>query len=199
LITETKKSNQKRQIFLEKQLMSGDQYKSMKNWIFKWRPKVANQHSGDYLLLQANGRPFTTNYLRKMLTPLVKQVWLGYSLYIMRHWCAIARLIQSFIERDTWDKTDVQEWLGHEKVSTTDNYTNFAKKYYKNAPFDWIKAILKYHYKQVEENGKKSTNRLKGTLLNKTTEEKLYAPVGIRTRVPSSKGWNDWPLHYGSK
>jgi integrase len=174
--------------------MCGKDYKSMKNRIDKWRPKVVNQYSGEYLFLQQNGKQFTTNYLRKVLTPLVKQVWSSYSLYTMRHWCAIARLIQGFIERNTWDKTDVQDWLDHEKVSTTDNYTKFAKKYYNNAPFDWIKAIFKYHRKKVEENGKKSTNRQKRALLNKTTVDKRVMLPSGREREFTGKNYGFSPV-----
>jgi integrase len=85
----------------------------------------------------------------------------------MRHWCAIARLIKDYVDRGTWDKTDIQDWLGHEKVGTTDQYTKFAKKYYLNAHYDWIKAILKYHAESmVGVNGKKSINPKKGPVSN---------------------------------
>jgi len=199
IITETKKGNQARQIFPEKQILSGHQYKSFKNWIDHWRPQVENQYSGDYLYLQPNGKPYTVDYLRKLIVPPVKQLWGHYSLYTMRHWCAIARLIKDYVERDTWDKTDVQDWLGHEKVGTTDNYTKYAKKYYMNAPYDWIKAILKYHAKNVVgENGKKSINPLFLGVSTDFTGESKDAPVGIRTRVVASKGRHDWPLHYRS-
>ena len=80
--------------------------------------------------------------------------------------------IVSKIETKHWDIWDVKEWMGRDKVSTTDNYTKFAKKYYRNAPFDWIKTILKFHKKVEEENGKKSTNGQKRALLNKSTGEK---------------------------
>jgi len=73
--------------------------------------------------------------------------------------------------------------MGRDKVSTTDNYTKFAKKYYRNAPFDWIKTILKFHKKVEDENGKKSTNGQKRALLNKSTGVKGYAPTGI---------WHSW-------
>jgi integrase len=180
IITETKKRNQERQVFPEKQLLSGHQYKSFKNWIDHWRPQTANQYSADYLYLQPNGRPYTVDYLRKMLVPLVKQLWNQYSLYTMRHWCAIARLIKDYIDRETWDKTDIQDWLGHEKVSTTDQYTRYAKKYYLNAPYDWIKAILKYHGNDmVGENGKKSITPLFSGVSTDFTGERMDAPVGI--------------------
>jgi integrase len=199
IITETKKRSQERQVFPEKQLLSGHQYKSFKNWIDSWRPQVANQYSGDFLYLQPNGRPYTVNYLRKVLAPSVKEIWSQYSLYTMRHWCAIARLIKDYVDRGTWDKTDIQDWLGHEKVGTTDQYTKFAKKYYLNAQYDWIKAILKYHAKRmVGVNGKKSINPQKGPVSNRFTGENVYAPVGIRTRVEASKGPHDWPLHHRS-
>ena len=92
IITETKKNGQPRQIFPEKDLMTNLRRKSMKNWIEHWRPKVANQYSKDYLYIQPNGRPFTRAYLRKYLSQNVKPVWNYYHPYIMRHWCAIARL-----------------------------------------------------------------------------------------------------------
>lgn len=155
IITETKKHNQLRQIFPEQHILLNHRRKSFKNWIEHWRPKVANQYSKDYLYLQLNGRPFTVNYLRKKLTPLVKEVWKPYSLYTMRHWCATARLIKSKVDTDNWDIWEVKDWMGHDKLDTTENYVKYAKKYYRNAPFDWIKSVLKHH-KIVEENGQKS-------------------------------------------
>ena len=155
IITETKKHNQLRQVFPEQHILINKRRKSLKNWIEKWRPKVANQYSKDYLYLQPNGRPYTVNYLRKQLTPLVKEVWKPYSLYTMRHWCATARLITSKVDTDNWDIWEVKDWMGHDKLDTTENYVKYAKKYYRNAPFDWIKSVLKHH-KILEENGQKS-------------------------------------------
>lgn len=145
VIIETKKGNQPRQIFPDQQLLIGRQCKSLKNWIDYWRPKVVTQYSKDWLYLQQNGRPFTVNYLRRLLVPQIKGVWNHYSLYTMRHWCAIARLIRSYLENKSWDKEDVRDWLGHDHVKTTDEYTKFAKRYYRNASFDWLKATLKFH------------------------------------------------------
>jgi len=88
VITETKKHNQLRQIFPEKDLMINPRRKCLKNWIDKWMPKVENQYSKDFLYLQPNGKPYTVDYLRKKLSPLVKDVWRPFSLYTMRHWCA---------------------------------------------------------------------------------------------------------------
>jgi len=156
IITETKKNGQPRQIFPEKDIMINLRRKSMKNWIEHWRPKVANKYSKDYLYIQPNGRPFTIAYLQKYLGQNVKPVWNYYHPYIMRHWCAIARLIKSKVETKNWDIWDVKEWLGHDKVTTTEGYVRYAKQYYRNASYDWIKAILKFHKKThglEQENG----------------------------------------------
>lgn len=51
----------------------------------------------------------------------------------------------------------VEEWLGHDKLSTTQGYIRFAQNYYRNAPYDWIKAVLKSNnsYEEFigEDNG----------------------------------------------
>ncbi len=173
IITETKKHNQLRQIFPEQNLMTKKQCKSLKNWIDNWRPKVENQHSGDYLYLQTNGRPYTVNYLRKKLSPLVKEIWQPYTLYTMRHWCATARLIQSKVNSKRWDIWEVKDWHGHDKIGTTEDYVKFAKKYYRNAPFDWIKSILKYHKKSVEENGQNPINPKNRGVINTLNRSKI--------------------------
>jgi len=158
VITETKKHNQLRQIFPEKDLMINPRRKCLKNWIDKWRPKVENQYSKDFLYLQPNGKPYTVDYLRKKLSPLVKDVWRPFSLYTMRHWCATARLIKSKIETKKWDIWEVKDWMGHDKIDTTEDYVKYAKKYHRNASFDWIKSVLKFHDNLEEENGLKSIN-----------------------------------------
>lgn len=35
--------------------------------------------------------------------------------------------------------------MGHEKIDTTEDYVKFAKNYYHNAPYDWIRAVLKFY------------------------------------------------------
>ena len=79
----------------------------------------------------------------------------------MRHWCAIARLIQSKEITKKWDIWDVKERLGHEKVTTTQNYVRFAKRYYENAKYGRIRAILKFH--QEKYNVEQINSSIKGT------------------------------------
>jgi integrase len=66
VITEQKKHYRTRQIFPDLAIVSGNTRKSFRNWIDKWRPKVENQYSKDYLYLQLNGKPFTIRYLGKI-------------------------------------------------------------------------------------------------------------------------------------
>ncbi|MEM4259128.1 MAG: site-specific integrase [Candidatus Thermoplasmatota archaeon] len=146
IITETKKYNQPRQIWPDSILMTGRQKKSFKNYIECWRPQVANEHSGNFLYLQKNGKPFTsTQHLSSFLKDFIGDSYPGFHPYLWRHWCAIARLIRTKIETNHWDIWDVKDWMGHEKVDTTEDYVKFAKQYYRSAPYDWISAVLKFY------------------------------------------------------
>ena len=40
--------------------------------------------------------------------------------------------------------------MGHEKIDTTEDYVKFAKNYYRNAPYDWISAVLKFYKTNTE-------------------------------------------------
>ena len=146
IITETKKYNQPRQMWPDKTVMVSKQKKCLKNYIECWRPQVANEHSGDYLYLQRNGKPFkSTQHLRKYLKNHIGDRYPEFHPYIWRHWCAIARLIRSKIETKHWDIWDVKEWMGHERIDTTEDYVKFAKQYYRHSPYDWISAVLKFY------------------------------------------------------
>jgi integrase len=143
IITERKKRSSKRIIIPERYLLSAHNYKSFKNWIDHWRPKVANQYSGDALYLQPNGKPFTIRYLGKKLSENGKKVWPSYQPYVSRHWCAIALLIRTKLECKTWDTRRVQKYLGHDKPSTTDTYIEFAEEYFRQESKDWFLHALK--------------------------------------------------------
>lgn len=143
IITEKKKHNSTRQIFPEIPIMTGMTRKSIKNYIDKWRQKIENQYSGDTLYLQPSGKPFTIRHLGKNLRKTGKQVYPGFTPYMSRHWCAVARLIQTKVQTGSFDPYVVQKWLGHEKIATTEGYIKHAESYYKRAPYDWIKYTLK--------------------------------------------------------
>jgi hypothetical protein len=35
--------------------------------------------------------------------------------------------------------------MGPEKIDITEDYVKFAKNYHCNAPYDWVRAVLKYY------------------------------------------------------
>jgi len=175
IITETKKYNQPRQLWPDKTIMTSRQKKSLRNYIECWRPQVANEQSGNFLYLQKNGRPFiSTQHLSAYLKEFVGDKLPGFHPYLWRHWCAISRLIRSKVETKRWDIWDVKEWMGHEKIDTTEAYVKFAKNYYRNAPYDWVRAVLK-SYKTDDEFLEQPNDT--------TTQNKLAKKQRERTRL----------------
>jgi len=153
-------------------------------------------------------------YVKPVLKELYPQDNYDFYPKIMRTWCAIATLIRSYFEHGYWDIREVKYRLGHDDESdVTEYYVRCAKVLYQKHPYDWFRAVLKFHptskrmqslmkeeYGESQEKDTRIlTNYEKLPSEQNVTEGKVSAPVGIRTRVPSSKGWNDWPLHYGSK
>ena len=144
IITEPKKHNKTRMLYnIEPAILSSPIHKSFKNWIDHWRPRVANQHSGDALYLQLDGKPFTIRHLGHRLSNHGKKVWKEFRPYDMRHWCAVARLIKTKVETKNFDIFQVQKWLGHEQNATTHIYVSQATDYYNHLTVDWISLALK--------------------------------------------------------
>ena len=143
IIKEPKKYDSTRIIVPNKALMKGKTRKSFKNWIDVWRPKVENQHSGNALYLQPDGYPLQIQRFRMFMTRKVRSVFPKYQPYVSRHWCAIAKLINTKLETKRFDIYDVGDWLGHTKIETTMTYVRDAKQYMRKAPFDWFKYIMK--------------------------------------------------------
>ncbi|MCK4365483.1 MAG: site-specific integrase [Thermoplasmatales archaeon] len=179
IITETKKHRSQRTLFPGKQLLYSKRHKSFKNWIDYWRPKVANKHSGDALYLQRDGKPLTVRALGHKLSRYGKKVWKPFQPYDMRHWCAVSRLIEQKVTTGIFDVIPVKNWLGHEKIQTTMNYIQYAEQYYKQAPYNWVKRVLKFHEKVEEENTLKPTN-----------SQKTFVSHGNSPRESSGPGRN---------
>ena len=192
-IREQKKKWRERQVWVEPAVMHSHQQNSLKNWIEIWRPRIANEHSGEYLFIKPNGKPFTSeDDLRRYLSKRVKPVWNHFKPKIMRDWNAIARLIRTKIETGKWDIYDVKEDLGHKKVTTTENYVKYSKKYYRNDKYDWLRAVLKFHpdsnrMQKLMKQDYRSSQEILTNEKNKAPEGKNppvepYGPGGIRTR-----------------
>ncbi len=144
VITETKKHYLKRTLRgIETALLTSSIHLSLKNWMDCWRTKVENQYSGDALYLQPNGRPFTVRHLGHKLSQYGKLVYPSFRPYDMRHWCAIARLIQTKVKTGNYDCYTVRNWLGHDRITTTEGYIRDAESYFKQASVDWIAFALK--------------------------------------------------------
>lgn len=138
IITEPKKHHRTRIIIPEEFILTSKRYKSFKNWVDYWRPKVVNQYSGEYLYLRPDGKPFTDYCLRMRLSRAVKPVWDGYYPYISRHWCAVARLLEWNLQ-----VIRVRDFLGHVKIQTTMDYLKTANMYYANNEKNWLKRALR--------------------------------------------------------
>jgi len=64
----------------------------------------------------------------------------------MRHWCAVARLIKTKIETDNFDCYPVENWLGHERMATTEGHIKHAGQNI-TANFRWIGLLVLWNYR----------------------------------------------------
>jgi hypothetical protein len=154
---------------------------------------MVNEKSGDFLFIQKNGSPFPSEHaLRMYLMPFVKPVWMEFCPKIMRDWSAIARLIRTKIETKKWDIRTVKYDLGHKTEKTTELYVRFAENYYRNDPYDWLRAVLKFHkdslrmkrimgqeYGSRQEISQISINTKKGAQSRWFSPVEISGPVGI--------------------
>lgn len=150
IVTEPKKYKSQRVVVPEKQIMITPTCKSLKNYIDIWRPRVENQDSGDALFLRPDGKPFTAECLRRNLSKHGKKIWSHYRPYDMRHWCAVARLIKNKVESKYFDVYQVKNWLGHDKMGTTEDYIKYAEQYYRELPVDWISYAMRNQKREIK-------------------------------------------------
>jgi len=184
IITEPKKRSNTRPLFnVETAILTSKVHKSFKNWVDYWRPKVENQYSGDSLYLWPSGKPVTIRTLGHMLSTQGKKIHKEFRPYDMRHWCAVARLIKSKVETGTFDVFQVQKWLGHEEITTTNTYIGQATNYYNVLPADWISLALKPCRKIDKTAGQRDKEKINRTpfsgLLPKFSPRKNHGPVAI--------------------
>jgi len=176
-VIEAKKHGRKRTLVPETYLLSSKVHKSLKNWITHWRSQVADKNER-ILFLTTEGKPFTPRYLGKKLREHGKKVWEYYYPYVMRHWCATARMIE-------WDYNinRVSNWLGHSNINTTTKYVHIAQEYYEQDQGSWLKRALKSPRKNVGEDSMISTLKInrtqKSALLNKISPVERSGLVGI--------------------
>jgi hypothetical protein len=101
----------------------------------------------------------------------------------MRHWCAVARLIKTRVETGSFDLFQIQKWLGHEEITTTNIYIGQATSYYNVLPVDWISLALKPCQKKAKMAGQRDKEKINRTpfsdLLTEFSPRKEYGPVRI--------------------
>ena len=142
-ITETKKHGHRRTVIPERFIMVAHNRKSLKNYITKWRPMVADG-TETALFLTPEGKQFTPDYLRKTLSEYGKMVWKSFHPYTMRHCCATARIIE-------WNcnLNRVSSWLGHSHLDMTKRYVHMAEEYYKQDQGSWLRRAFRSPSKMV--------------------------------------------------
>ncbi len=171
-----------RDVVLEKELVSYSNRKSMKNWIECWLPKVDNPEG--YLFPRPDGQPFTENSIRSALEKMGKKVWSKYYTYSSRHFCVTARMIQNKINHGSFDIKEVCDYMGHSGTDITDDYTKQVKKWIQIAPYDWFRALLKYHPAGKQGLQKKSVKTGK-TRITAASEQNPFCKAE-RTRRDSN-------------
>ncbi len=195
IITERKKHNSTRQIFPEETIMTGKTRKSFKNWL-RWRDKVETSKSGNSLYLQPSGKPFTLRYFGHKISETGKMVYPTFRPYDSRHWCAVARLIQTKVETGSFDPYKVQKWLGHDKIDTTEGYIQHAENYFRRAPYNWIKRTLKFYSFNYDKKGEceKIETRPKNLRFEwKLSEKQEWTCRDLNPRPPPCQG-GDLPV-----
>ena len=123
-IHEMKKRGKIRTIIpYSKNVLSSNRYKTPKNYLDFWRPKVANSESEDFFFLQPDGKPITEKYVRDHLSVAGKKITGNphFTPYSMRHTFA------TFLYQYTKNIKKVSKKLGHTKTSNTDKYVDVAE------------------------------------------------------------------------
>jgi len=178
VVTEVKKHNKSHPLIPRSQIN-----RIFKNYLDCWRPKVENQYSGDSLFLWRSGKPITVRTIGHELSNRGKTIWKHFKPYDMRHWCGIARLIETKINSGRYDEFEVCDWLGHDDPKTTMDYIKYARMYYAQAQYNWIKRVLKFYKKHLieKENTLDQQKALKPWFQVEPTDKARYGSTGIHT------------------
>ena len=179
-IVQPKRHGAIRKIVLSKSVLSSSVHKSFKNYIDNIRPKAESQYSKDFLYIQEDGKPFTIEHLGNKLSETGKMIYPSYHPYMPRHWCCIAKLIETKTETGHFDYFVVNGWMGHKGIQTTMDYVAPAGEYYRQYPHDWFGHALK-SYDRIGKRDFPNTIRNK-LLLGKVSPVKPDGLVEIRTQ-----------------
>ena len=140
--TRPKVNNNTRVLPIETAIATSPVHKSLKNYVSKVRPKFAAKGENALFVNPYTGRRWTESDLRRFLTRYGQMVYPTFYPYLMRHWCATARLIE-------WEKIQHKEalsrvcyWLGHEQFDQTKEYISLVNLFDDNIG-SWLSRALK--------------------------------------------------------
>ena len=141
-----------RTVKLPDRLIDSSNTKCLKKWLDSWRPKAESQYSKDFMFIQPDtGKPFTEAFITKKMREMYLPVWTDYYPYSSRHWYATGSLVKTKVEHGIYGTKEVCDDMHHSSVSVTENYIRTADQWFKIAPFDWFKALLKFQT-QMEQH-----------------------------------------------
>lgn len=187
-IVEPKKNYSERTLILPAEIATSRQQKSLLQWMTSWRPKT----DADELFVREDGRPLNIRSIGHELSRNGKLVWEHYHPYVMRHWAAIARIIDTKIDGGKFDSEVIMDWLGHDEPSTTRVYVKHAAQYYNVASYSWIRSVLRHRREFVEDNAGSVmvTNRLFGEQLKASSPVKHFKSLRAHTYLPGETDFN---------
>jgi hypothetical protein len=139
--TRPKVNNNTRALRIEKTISTSPVHKSLKNYKYKVRPKFAEKHEKAFLVNPFTHKRWTESDLRRFLTHYGKMVYPTFYPYLMRHWCATARLIEWERIQHKEPLSRVSYWLGHESLDQTREYINIAQLF--DDTGSWLSRALK--------------------------------------------------------
>jgi site-specific recombinase XerD len=174
-IIEKKKHGRERDLIpYDKKILSSKAYKTPKNYLDNWRPKVATDSSGDAFFLMPDGNPITEKYVRDHLSPNGKKITKNarFKPYHMRHTFA------TYYYQLTKNLKKVSVKLGHTKTKNTDKYVAIAEdleEQFKGK--NLFNIALKPH--NINVGGKQNNNRLLWVRGVKGAQLKVISPVGV--------------------
>lgn len=203
---EDKVNNVDNWVDVEWSVINSHQQPSLKrNWIDLHRKRLMDrlgisedEDEGWLFPNPQTGKRFTSSpylykwlcgYVKPVLTELYPEEEYDFHPKIMRTWCGTGTLILTKVRDKKWDLREVKYRLGHDNESdVSEDYVRLAKKLIKKYPFDWFKAVLKFHpnskrMKELmkEENGESQEKDDRKSINGQNTLTEMKSTGGIRS------------------
>lgn len=123
VVTEWKKKGKRRLLHdVEPFVLSGQNTKSLQNYLTYVRPKYAKPGEAAFFVDPRSGERWRPAYLAEALSAAGKAIWPPFRGYTMRRWCATQRLIAS-----DFDLYYVARWLGDTVSTVESHYIDHAR------------------------------------------------------------------------